>query len=71
MNTEITMKSTHELFVTLLNANVILPDFTFDDMINCTIALKKQVRATNEELVDWIAIQAPKLIKAWKDVDAL
>ena len=27
--------------------------------------------ATNEELVDWIAIQAPKLIKAWKDVDAL
>jgi hypothetical protein len=43
MNTEITMKSTHELFVTLLNANVILPDFTFDDMINCTIALKKQV----------------------------
>lgn len=27
--------------------------------------------ATNEELVDWIAIQAPKLIKAWKDADAL
>ena len=27
--------------------------------------------AKNEEMVDWFAIQMPKLIKAFKDVDAL
>ena len=27
--------------------------------------------AQNEELVDWIAIQGPKLIKAWKEAGAL
>lgn len=27
--------------------------------------------APNEELVDWIAIQAPKLLKAFNDADAL
>lgn len=27
--------------------------------------------AQNEEFVDWIAIQAPKIIKAWQDVDAI
>lgn len=27
--------------------------------------------AQNEELVDWIAIQAPKLIKAWQEAGAL
>lgn len=27
--------------------------------------------AQNEELVDWIAIQGPKLIKAWQEVGAL
>lgn len=27
--------------------------------------------AQNEEMVDWIAKQGPKLIKAWKEVDAL
>lgn len=27
--------------------------------------------AQNEELVDWIAIQGPKLWKAWKEADAL
>lgn len=43
MNTEITMKSTHELFIHLLNSNVILPDFTFYDMLNATNALEKQV----------------------------
>lgn len=43
MKPKITMKSTHELFITLLNSNVILPDFTFDDMLNATTALLKQV----------------------------
>lgn len=27
--------------------------------------------AKNEEMVDWIAIQGPKLIKAWTEADAL
>ena len=27
--------------------------------------------AQNEELVDWIAIQGPKLIKAWQEAGAL
>ena len=27
--------------------------------------------AQNEEMVDWIAIQAPKLIKAWQEAGAL
>ena len=27
--------------------------------------------ATNEEMVDWIAIQFPKLIKAFRDADAI
>lgn len=27
--------------------------------------------ANNEEMVDWIAIQAPKIFRAFKDVDAL
>ena len=27
--------------------------------------------ACNEEMVDWLAIQAPKLMKAFKDADAL
>lgn len=27
--------------------------------------------STNEEMVDWIAIQFPKLLQAFKDVDAL
>lgn len=27
--------------------------------------------AQNEEIVDWIAIQAPKLIKAWQEAGAL
>lgn len=27
--------------------------------------------AQNEEIVDWIAIQGPKLIKAWTEADAL
>lgn len=27
--------------------------------------------AQNEEIVDWIAIQAPKLVKAWQEVGAL
>lgn len=27
--------------------------------------------AQNEELVDWVAIQGPKLIKAWQEADAL
>ena len=27
--------------------------------------------AQNEEMVDWIAKQGPKLIKAWQEVDAL
>lgn len=27
--------------------------------------------AQNEEIVDWIAIQGPKLIKAWQEADAL
>lgn len=27
--------------------------------------------AENEEIVDWIAIQDPKIYKAWKEVDAL
>ena len=26
--------------------------------------------ATNEEMVDWIARQGPKIYKAWKDADA-
>ena len=43
MKHKITMKSTHELFIHLLNSNAIPPDFTFDDMLNATIALKKQV----------------------------
>ena len=43
MKHKITMKSTHELFITLLNSNVILPDFTFYDMLNATNALEKQV----------------------------
>lgn len=43
MKHKITMKSTHELFITLLNSNVILPCFTFYDMLNATNALKKQV----------------------------
>ena len=43
MKHKITMKSTHELFIHLLNSNVILPDFTFYDMLNATNALEKQV----------------------------
>lgn len=27
--------------------------------------------ARNEEMVDWIALQGPKIYKAWQDVDAL
>lgn len=27
--------------------------------------------STNEEMIDWIAIQGPKIYKAWKDVDAV
>lgn len=27
--------------------------------------------AKNEELVDWIAMQGPKIIKAWQEADAL
>lgn len=27
--------------------------------------------AVNEEMVDWIAKQAPKLLKAWREADAL
>lgn len=27
--------------------------------------------AQNEELVDWIAMQGPKIIKAWQEADAL
>lgn len=27
--------------------------------------------ATNEEMVDWIAIQGPKIFKAWKEAGAL
>jgi hypothetical protein len=27
--------------------------------------------ATNEEMVDWIAIQGPKIYSAWKDANAL
>jgi hypothetical protein len=27
--------------------------------------------ATNEEMVDWIAIQGPKIYSAWKDASAL
>ena len=27
--------------------------------------------ATNEEMVDWLAIQAPKMLKAFKDADCL
>jgi len=27
--------------------------------------------ATNEETVDWIAIQGPKIYKAWKEAEAL
>ena len=27
--------------------------------------------AQNEEMVDWIAKQGPKLVKAWQEVDAL
>ena len=27
--------------------------------------------ATNEEMVDWIAIQGPKIYKAWKEAEAL
>lgn len=43
MKPKITMKRTYELFIHLLNSNVILPDFKFDDMINCSVALIKQV----------------------------
>lgn len=27
--------------------------------------------AKNEEMVDWIAVQGPKIYQAWKDADAL
>lgn len=27
--------------------------------------------ARNEEMVDWFAIQGPKIVKAWQDADAL
>ena len=33
--------------------------------------LDDQSWATNEEMVDWFAIQAPKLLKAFKEADAL
>lgn len=30
-----------------------------------------QAWPTNEEMVDWIAIQGPKILNAWKEADAL
>lgn len=43
MKPKITMKSTYEFFIALLNSNVILPNLTFYDMLNATNALEKQV----------------------------
>lgn len=43
MKPEITMKSTYEFFIALLNSNVILPNLTFYDMLNATNSLEKQV----------------------------
>lgn len=37
-----------------------------DSALHCDIAW-----ATNEEMVDWIALQGPKVYQAWKEANAL
>lgn len=37
-----------------------------DNSLHCDVPW-----ATNEELVDWIALQGPKIYQAWKETDAL
>ena len=36
-----------------------------------TNTLNVEEWATNEEMVDWISIQGPKIYKAWEEADAL
>lgn len=45
--------------------------FLFESgLADCSIILNSPW-AKNEEMVDWIAFQGPKIYKAWQDADAL
>ena len=51
--------------------HVIVHAFLFESGIDSSSLHFEGAWSTNEELIDWIAIQAPKLLRAFKECDCL
>lgn len=45
--------------------------FLFESGLNDNSSVYKSGWATNEEMVDWFALQGPKIYKAWQDANCL
>lgn len=49
----------------------ILHAFLFESGLDASSFESNGAWAKNEEMIDWFALQGPKIIKAWREADAL
>lgn len=45
--------------------------FLYESGLHAGVSQSSGPWSQNEEMVDWIALQGPKIFKAWQEVDAL
>lgn len=64
-------KAKNELASKQLLRHEIVHAFLAESGLDCNSNTIDGAWAVNEEMVDWIAIQGPKIYEAWKEADAL